>query len=110
MAVIEDFEKLDIRTGKILEAVVFPEAIKPAYKLTIDFGPDLGIKKSSARLTGRYSADDLEGKTILAVTNFPVRQIGTFMSEVLVLGVPDHQGETVLVVPEADVLPGARLY
>lgn len=110
MANFEDFQKLEIRCGIIREARLFPEARKPAYQLVIDFGPATGIKQSSAQLTDRYQPEDLLGKEVLAVVNFPPRQIGPFRSEVLVLGVPDAGGKTVLVVPENQVPPGARLY
>ena len=110
MVTIEDFNKLDVRAGRIVDVKLFPEAHKPAYKLTIDFGEKIGIKKSSAQLVGRYSSEDLINKMILAVINFPPRQIGPFISEVLTLGVPDEKGETILVVPEEDTLRGAKLY
>ena len=110
MAVIDDFYKLEIRTGVIREARPFPEARKPAYQLLIDFGMEIGTRGSSAQLADRYSPEDLVGKTVLAVVNFPPRQIGPFLSDVLVLGVPDEHGKTVLVVPEAEVPRGARLY
>ena len=107
MAVIEDFNKLEIRTGVIREVRAFPEARKPAYRLFIDFGEEIGLLRSSAQLVDRYSPEELEGMTVLAVVNFPPRQIGPFTSEVLVLGVPDEDGRTVLVVPEAPVPKGA---
>ena len=110
MAAIDDFDKLDIRAGIVREARPFPEARKPAYQLVIDFGREIGNKRSSAQLVERYSPQELVGKTVLAVVNFPPRQIGPFHSEVLVLGVPDMEGRTVLVVPEAEVPPGVRLY
>lgn len=110
MVHLEDFEKLDIRCGIIREARLFPEARKPAYQLVIDFGPETGWRKSSAQLTGRYKVEDLPGKAVLAVVNFPPRQIGPFHSEVLVLGLPDANGDTVLVVPENEVPPGAKLH
>jgi len=110
MAGIDDFNKLDIRTGIIQDVKPFPEARKPAYQLFIDFGPGMGIRQSSAQLVANYSPADLTGKEVLAVVNFPVRQIASFKSEVLVLGVPDDHGETVLVVPETPVPPGAKLY
>lgn len=99
MAVYDDFAKLDIRAGTILKAEAFPKARKPAYKLTIDFGSELGIKRSSAQITEHYSPSDLEGKKILAVVNFPPRQIADFMSEVLVLGTYSTDG-VILVVPD----------
>ncbi|HET7694826.1 MAG TPA: tRNA-binding protein [Vicinamibacterales bacterium] len=105
-----DFERVDIRVGRILRADPFPEARKPAYKLQIDFGAELGVKTSSAQLTARYGRESLEGRLVLAVVNFPPRQIGPFMSEVLTLGVPDADGRVVLVVPDAEVPPGGKLF
>jgi tRNA-binding protein len=105
-----DFEKVDIRVGRIARAEVFPEARKPAYKLQIDFGPGLGIRKSSAQLTTYYRADELEGRLVLAVVNFPPRQIGPVMSEVLTLGVPGPDGGVVLITPERDVPIGGKLF
>ena len=102
------FEKVDIRVGKIIKAEDFPKARKPAYKLWIDFG-DLGLKKSSAQITKLYSEGDLEGKLIIAVVNFPPRQIADFMSEVLVLGVVLDNDEVVLVQPDTDVPLGKRI-
>lgn len=111
MATMEDFEGLDIRLGRVVEAADFPEARKPAYKLWIDFGEELGIRKSSAQLTALYSKEELQGKLVLAVVNFPPRQIGPFMSEVLTLGVPDARGEVVLIVPdEKGAVLGGRLF
>lgn len=110
MATIDDFQKLEIRTGKITDVQDFPEARKPAYKLTIDFGPDVGTKRSSAQLVANYKKEDLLGRQVLCVTNFPPRQIGPFVSEVLTLGVPDAKGEVVLIRPDAEVPPGGRLY
>ena len=110
MVTFEDFERLDIRVGRILRAEPFPEARKPAYRLHIDLGPPLGIRKSSAQLTTRYRAEELEGRLVLAVVNFPPRQIGPFMSEVLTLGVPDGEGNVVLVVPDRDVPLGGKLF
>jgi tRNA-binding protein len=110
MATLHDFSKLEIRVGKIIHVEPFPEARKPAWKLTIDFGEETGIKKSSAQLTENYSQDQLLNRLILGVTNFPPRQIGPIKSEVLVLGVPDENDHTILVVPEQQVTPGARLY
>ena len=105
----DDFAKLDIRAGKIVAASEFPEARKPAYRLVIDFG-EMGTRKSSAQITDLYSVQDLIGRMVLAVVNFPPRQIGSAMSEVLVLGVPDEQGAVVLLQPERAVGPGARVY
>ena len=110
MATIDDFEKLDIRAGKVIAVEEFPEARKPAWKLTIDFGAEIGIKKSSAQLTHHYTKEQLLNRMVMGVTNFPPMQIGPFVSEVLVVGVPDQQGNTVLVVPEKTVLQGAKLY
>jgi len=106
----DDFLKVDIRVGRILRAETFPEARRPAYRLWLDFGPEIGTRKSSARITARYAPEDLAGRLVLAVVNFPPRQIGPFMSEVLVLGVPDGDGAVVLLAPDADVAPGARMF
>ena len=105
-----DFAKLDIRVGRIIQADDFPEARKPAYKLVIDFGGELGTRRSSAQLTRNYRRGELEGRLVLAVVNFPPRQIGPFMSEVLTLGVPDADGEVVLLVPERAVPIGGRMF
>ena len=110
MITFTDFERVDIRVGRIVRAEPFPEARKPAYKLQIDFGDPIGIKKSSAQLTARYSREHLEGRLVMAVVNFPPRQIGPFMSEVLTLGVPDADGHVVLVVPDMDVPLGGKLF
>ncbi|TPG56737.1 tRNA-binding protein [Sphingomonas glacialis] len=106
----DDFAKLDIRVGTIVEALPFPQARKPAYRLTIDFGPEIGIKRSSAQITARYTLDELPGRQVAAVINFPPRQIGPMMSEVLTLGFPDENGEVVLVQPTLPVPNGGRLY
>lgn len=106
----DDFLKLDIRTGHIERVEEFPEARRPAYKLWINFGDELGLRKSSAQITKHYTPEDLVGRQIMAVVNFPPRQIGPFMSEVLVLGVPDEDGEVVLVAPDKPVQSGVRLY
>ena len=105
-----DFERVDIRVGRIVSAEPFPEARKPAYRLQIDFGPEIGVKRSSAQLTLRYAREDLVGRLVLGVVNFPPRQIGPFMSEVLTLGVPDESGAVVLVVPERHVPLGGKLF
>lgn len=109
-ASFDDFMKLDIRCGTIIKAEPFPEARKPAFKLLIDFGGDLGTKKSSAQITQNYDCDALIGKQVMAVVNFPPRQIGPVMSEVLTLGVPDNDGEVMLVCPDQPVPDGGRLY
>ncbi|WP_343081107.1 tRNA-binding protein [Ostreiculturibacter nitratireducens] len=106
----DDFLKVDIRVGRIVRAEPFPEARKPAYRLWIDFGPEIGEKKSSAQITKHYTLDELVGRQILAVVNFPPRQIGPMKSEVLTLGVPDEDGEVVLIGPGHDVPLGGRLY
>lgn len=105
----DDFMKVDIRVGTIIAADPFPEARKPAYKLTIDFGAGVGVKKSSAQITGRYTLEQLPGKRVLGIVNFPPRQVGPVRSEVLVLGLADAADQTVLVTPELDVPNGARL-
>ena len=105
-----DFMKVDIRIGRIVEAEPFPQARKPAIKLVIDFGGDIGRKKSSAQITRHYDPAKLVGRQVLAVVNFPPRQIGPFMSEVLTLGVPDEDGEVVLIGPGHDVPTGGRLF
>ena len=107
---ISDFEKVDMRVGRITEAEAFPEARKPAYKLLIDFGPILGMRRSSAQLTTHYQPEDLRGRLVVAVTNFPARQVGPVRSEVLVLGVPDDAGAVVLLHPDLDVPLGGRVF
>jgi tRNA-binding protein len=103
-----DFEKVDIRVGVVTDAREFPEARRPAYRLWIDFGP-LGVKRSSAQITRFYRPADLIGRQVVAVVNFPPKQIGPFVSEVLVLGAYDEAGEVVLLVPERPVAPGSRI-
>jgi len=106
----DDFLKVDIRIGTIVEAEPFPEARKPAFKLRIDFGPAIGVKKSSAQITRHYALEDLAGRQVAAVVNFPPRQIGRFMSEVLTLGFADAEGEVVLFAPDQPVPNGSRLF
>lgn len=106
----DDFLKLDIRVGRIVAAEPFPEARKPAYRLRVDFGPEIGERRSSAQITRHYALEDLPGRLVLGVVNFPPRQIGPVRSEVLVLGVPDAEGEVVLLQPERDVPLGGRMF
>ena len=106
----DDFLKVDVRLGRVVKAEPFPEARKPAFKLMIDFGPEIGVKKSSAQITRHYTIDQLEGRMVAAVVNFPPRQIGPFMSEVLTRGFPDADGEVVLVAVDRDAVVGGRLF
>lgn len=106
----DDFDKVDIRVGRIVAVEAFPEARKPAYKLTIDFGDEIGLKKSSAQITAHYGLDELEGKLVLGVVNLPPKQIGPFISEALTLGFADEHGDVVLARPNNEVPVGARLF
>ena len=106
----DDFAKVDIRVGTIVDAQPFPEARRPAIKLWVDFGADLGIKKTSAQITKHYAIEDVVGRQVAAVVNFPPKQIGKFMSEILVLGFPDGAGEVVMIGPDHKVPDGGKLY
>jgi tRNA-binding protein len=106
----DDFRKVDIRVGTVVTAEPYPEARKPAYKLTVDFGPAIGTRRTPAQITRHYTLDQLVGRQVAAVINFPKKQIGKFMSEVLVLGFPDDQGEVVMIQPSLGVPNGGRLY
>lgn len=106
----KDFEKVELRVGRIIEARTFPEARKPAYILKIDFGDEIGVRKSSAQITKHYTPETLIGRAVVAVVNFPPKQIGPFISECLVTGFPDKNGDIVLCVPDGDVPPGAKLF
>lgn len=106
----EDFEKVDIRVGKIIKVEDFPQAHKPAYKLTIDFGKEIGIKKSSAQIVKHCTKEELSGKLVLGVVNFPPKQIGPFVSETLTLGLPDENGDVVLISPTKDVPLGGKMF
>ena len=106
----DDFTRVDIRVGRIIQAEDFPEARKPAYKLTIDFGAEIGMKRSSAQITTHYTKEGLRGKLIVAVVNFPPKRIGPFVSEVLTLGVPDENGGVVLLCPTQEVPPGGKMF
>jgi tRNA-binding protein len=110
MIAFDHFLKVDIRVGRVVEAAPFPEDRKPAIKLMIDFGPELGVRKSTAQITRHYQPDALVGRQVLAVVNFPPRQIGPLMSEVLTLGVPDEDGEVVLIHPDLTVPAGGRMF
>ena len=109
MITYSDFEKVDVRVGRIVTVEDFPQARKPAYKLSIDFGPEIGIKRSSAQVTN-YSKEELLGKLVMGVVNFPPRQIGPFFSEVLTLGVPDSNGDVILLSPTKEVALGGRMF
>lgn len=104
-----EFEKVDMRVGTIVEVSDFPEARKPAYQLTIDFGTEIGVRKSSAQITKRYSKEDLLNRQIVAVVNFPKKQIGKFMSECLVLGAVGHEGDVILLAPDFKIENGLRI-
>ena len=106
----DDFVKVDIRTGRVIKAEPFPEARKPAVKIWIDFGDEIGVRKTSAQVTDHYTPEGLIGRQVMAVVNFPPRQIGPFMSEVLVLGVPDEEGAIVLVGPDQETPLGGRMH
>ena len=106
----EDFEKVNVRVGNVVEAEPFPEARKPSIKLTVDFGPQVGTRRTSAQLTAHYEPEDLVGRQVVAVVNFPPKRIAGFKSEVLVLGVPDEAGEVVLLSPDHEVPPGGRMF
>jgi tRNA-binding protein len=110
MATYEDFQKLDIRVGKIIEVEDFPKAKSPKYKFKVDFGPEIGIKKSCSGYCEKYTKEDLKGRLIIGVVNFPARQIGPELSEVLILGVDGAAGECILLVPDKDVPIGGKMY
>ncbi len=109
MATVEDFDKLDIRVGRVVAVEDFPEARKPAWKLEVDFGDEIGRKRTSAQITN-YTREELEGRLVLGVVNFPPRRIGPVLSEVLVLGVPDEDGRVILLQPSAQVPVGGRMF
>jgi tRNA-binding protein len=109
MIAFDDFLKVEMRVGRVVSAEEFPEARKPAYKLTIDFGPDLGVKRCSAQITN-YAREELEGRLVVGVVNFPPRRIGPFMSEVLTLGASDEEGRVILLAPDTPVPLGARIH
>ena len=105
-----DFEKVDIRVGRIIDVQEFPEARKPAFKVWVDFGPALGTKKTSAQITQNYTINELKGKLVCAVVNFPPKQIGNYMSEILILGLPDENGNVTLISPDKTIPLGGKLY
>lgn len=109
MATIEEFDRIDMRVGRVIEVADFPEARRPAWKLRVDFGPEIGEKRSSAQITN-YSREELEGRMVIGVVNFPPRQIGPVVSEVLVVGVPDEQGRVILLQPSSEVPLGGRVF
>jgi tRNA-binding protein len=106
----DDFEKVDIRVGRIIGVEDFPQARKPAYKLQIDFGPEIGVKRSSAQITKHYTKEELLGRLVIGVVNFPPKQIGPFRSECLTLGVPDERGDVVLLTPTKEVPVGGKMF
>ena len=110
MITYDDFERVDIRVGRVVKVEDFPQARKPSYKLEIDFGPEIGIKKSSAQITKYYTKEELLGRLVMGVVNFPVKQIGPFFSESLTLGVPDENGDVVLLSPTHEVPPGGKMF
>jgi tRNA-binding protein len=106
----QDFEKVDIRVGRVVEAGPFPEARKPSVKLIVDFGPEVGVKRSSAQVTENYEPEELVGRQVVAVVNFPPKRIAGFESEALVLGAPDEMGAVVLLTPDREIPPGGRIF
>lgn len=110
MITYQDFEKVDIRVGEIIEVADFPEARKPAFKLIIDFGAEIGLKKSSAQITKHYTKEELKGKQVMGVVHFPPKQIGPFISESLTLGVPDENGDVVLITPTKNIPKGGKMF
>jgi tRNA-binding protein len=110
MITYNDFERVDIRVGRIIQAEDFPQARKPAYKLTIDLGPEIGTKRSSAQITKHYTKEGLVGMQVICVVNFPTKQIGPFLSEVLTLGLPDSEGNVVLLSPTTEVPLGGKMF